>query len=249
MKKIGIITSGYLPVPASKGGAVETLDEYLLKQNENEGNFEFVIFSAFDNRAKAESAKYPKSRFVFVKNSSFIDRLDKTIFLLAKKLFKNKQSSSFRYIIKRIHFIREVGRQLNGMDLDYLLFENNATLFSALRYRDNFKKYSGKYGLHLHNVIKNSFGNDKYIMNVNRVIGVSQYINSTLKLKYPAIGDSRFKVLRNSVDSTMFLQMEGSSKFSEFREKFGIKSVILFSYSREEFPRKKVCWKQLKLLI
>jgi len=33
MKKVAIVTSGYLPVPATRGGGVEVLDEYLIKEN------------------------------------------------------------------------------------------------------------------------------------------------------------------------------------------------------------------------
>lgn len=32
--QVALITSGYMPVPASLGGAVETLDTYLIRENE-----------------------------------------------------------------------------------------------------------------------------------------------------------------------------------------------------------------------
>ena len=38
--KLAVITSGFLPVPASKGGAVETLLMNLLLENEGETDLE-----------------------------------------------------------------------------------------------------------------------------------------------------------------------------------------------------------------
>lgn len=42
--KLAIITSGYLPVPASKGGAVENLVENFIKENESKKNIDITIF-------------------------------------------------------------------------------------------------------------------------------------------------------------------------------------------------------------
>ena len=55
---IAIITSGYFPVPATLGGAVEALDENLIKQNEinkkikftdniTSANFIFICMSVY----------------------------------------------------------------------------------------------------------------------------------------------------------------------------------------------------------
>ena len=51
MKKIAIITSGALPVPATKGGGVETLVQILLEQNEKKQDFDCTVFTVSDNAA------------------------------------------------------------------------------------------------------------------------------------------------------------------------------------------------------
>ena len=45
MKNICIITQCSLPVPTVKGGAVETLVEFILKQNEIKGKYNFTVIS------------------------------------------------------------------------------------------------------------------------------------------------------------------------------------------------------------
>ena len=73
--KIAIITSGYMPVPATKGGAVETLVENILYEKEKRvDNNEFYIFTDFDIKAKQKSEKYKKSKFIWIKTPSTISR-------------------------------------------------------------------------------------------------------------------------------------------------------------------------------
>ena len=50
--KVAIITSGYLPVPASKGGAVENIVENFIIENEIEKKVNFEIFSIYDENAE-----------------------------------------------------------------------------------------------------------------------------------------------------------------------------------------------------
>ena len=49
MKNICIITQCSLPVPTVKGGAVETLVEFILKQNEIKGKYNFTVISVADD--------------------------------------------------------------------------------------------------------------------------------------------------------------------------------------------------------
>ena len=52
MKKVLIVSPGGLPIPAVKGGAVETLIEYLINENELESNFIFTVVSCENNDAR-----------------------------------------------------------------------------------------------------------------------------------------------------------------------------------------------------
>lgn len=52
MINIAIVTSGYLPVPASKGGAVENIVESWMIENEKYQKVKFTIFSIDDEKAR-----------------------------------------------------------------------------------------------------------------------------------------------------------------------------------------------------
>ena len=43
-ERVAIVTSGYLPVPATQGGGVEVLDEYLINENERGKLVDFTVF-------------------------------------------------------------------------------------------------------------------------------------------------------------------------------------------------------------
>ena len=57
--KIAFITSGLLPIPASKGGAIETLLDSFIEENErNDKNIEIVVYSIYDKDAKKNVKRF-----------------------------------------------------------------------------------------------------------------------------------------------------------------------------------------------
>lgn len=112
-KKIAIITSGYLPVPATRGGGVEVLDEYLINENEKSKLVDFIVFSSYEKMASIKAQDYSNCKIEFIKTPSYIERMDKIIYFLAKYLFKVKKNSSYRYIFQRLYFINRVSKILS----------------------------------------------------------------------------------------------------------------------------------------
>ena len=58
---ICLIMPNVFPVPATKGGAVETLATNLLLENEKEGKINFTCFSIYEKEAAELSKKDRKS--------------------------------------------------------------------------------------------------------------------------------------------------------------------------------------------
>ena len=83
---VAVITSGFLPVPATKGGAVENLVENILNENEKKKRIRFNIFSIYDEKAKLSSNKYNKTSFTFIKTPKIVVLFDKCIYFIAKKI-------------------------------------------------------------------------------------------------------------------------------------------------------------------
>lgn len=110
MKKVAIITAGVLPVPATKGGAVENLTEILLKENEKNPNFEFTLFPIHDPQAEKLSQDYKHCKFRFIKTNRLIYRIFRALRFFINRVspfyFGNQFIASWRkyfpdYEIKR----------------------------------------------------------------------------------------------------------------------------------------------------
>ena len=228
---IAIITSGYFPVPAAMGGAVETLDENLIKQNEIDKRVHFIVFSCYNDIAEKRSQNYKNSSFVFVKTPKTVCYADKIIYWTAKNILKKKKSMSYRYILQRLHYINTVAKCLKENDYDKLVVENHSTLFMALKKYNNAEKYAGRFYYHLHNVVTNDYGCKNIIGKCRKIIGVSNYINETLHDFLPEDDHNEYVVLRNRIDRERFCVNLTEIKRSNLRKKYDISEddiVFLF---------------------
>lgn len=229
---IAIITSGYFPVPAVLGGAVEALDENLIKQNEISNQVRFVVFSCYNQKASEEAAKYKNTQFEFIRIPIVIQKIDKAIYFIAKNLLRKKKSMSYRYITQRLYYINKVAKFLQKYDYDKVVVENHATLFMALKKYDNYKKYVGRYYYHLHNVVSAGYGCNEIIASCKKVIGVSNYINNTLQEFLGEKDHNDYCVLKNKIDRKQFYIELPESVKREIRNCYEIADddiVILFT--------------------
>lgn len=221
--KIAIITSGYMPVPATKGGAVETLVENIIyaKEKINDKN-EIYVFTDYDSKARKKSEKYTKSKFIYIKTPRILEFLDLIIFNFFSKIRKKKKNFSYRYIMKRLFFINKVSKNLKKNNYDKVIIENNASLFSIIKLRKNYIKYKDKYYFHLHNEILQTFGNKELIQGSKKIIGISEYINKTVLEKLEKIDKSKMKILKNCID----IERIDNDEFinDEINEKIKLKS-------------------------
>jgi glycosyltransferase involved in cell wall biosynthesis len=228
---LAIIASGFLPVPASKGGAVEALCENFLKENERQKKINIVIYSNHDTEAIEKSKKYNYSNFKFIKIAKSIEILDLIAYSFFKKIFPKRNTSSFRYIFQRLYFIIKVAKDLSKNNYDKILFENQAVQLLALKIYSNYDKYKNRFVFHVHNQITNMYGCKKYIQ-FGYNIAVSHYISNSLQA---LLGNDSIPknhtVLRNCVNEKDFSHKLSNDDRSKLLEKFGIKAnekVLLF---------------------
>ena len=87
MKKICIIVPYDYPVPAVRGGAVETLVEFLINENEKQGIFEFTVLATSSMETEELCKKYKKTVFVLYGKNIILDKILYTVFRVAKKIF------------------------------------------------------------------------------------------------------------------------------------------------------------------
>lgn len=67
MKKIAIISPGFLPIPAVEGGAVESLIHTIIEENELYHQAKLTVVSVYSEEAVKKSKKYKYTRFIFLK--------------------------------------------------------------------------------------------------------------------------------------------------------------------------------------
>ena len=168
MKKIALVSSGDLPIPAVKGGAVETLLELLVEQNEVENKVHFIVVSCNNEKAKEKSKKYANSTFLYIKKNNFIeDKVSKVTYLMNKlsKLFLHNEIPTYS------GYYRRALKKLLKENPDFVVFEGGPrpTGFFC------FTKYFNRDQLVIH--LHGNWFPSKFISNMfGRVISVSKFI-------------------------------------------------------------------------
>ena len=64
--RVCLIMPNVFPVPATKGGATETLMTNLLKENEKEGKIDFACVSVYEENAEKLSKQYQYTKFIYI---------------------------------------------------------------------------------------------------------------------------------------------------------------------------------------
>ncbi|MCG0758510.1 glycosyltransferase [Lactiplantibacillus plantarum] len=227
MKKIAFITTGYFPVPAVEGGAVESLVTALLEQNEKKEEYHFVVYSSWNQTAKIIANQYKYTDVFFIRTPQIVENLDRLVFFVVSKFFKKSKPLSYRYIFQRLWFSLKVGWSLRRERFNRVVLENTPSTFIPLRLFGNKKRYRGKYLYHLHNKISNDMGCRKLISQSSGIIGVSEFINEWFVEEFPDFNGKTYE-LKNCVTT---VATTISSNVS-IRNQWGIKSddfVILYA--------------------
>ena len=173
-----------LPVPAIKGGAVETLVEYIINENEKKHKFNFTIINVYDEKNIDNTKKYKYTKFVTVKkHNAFLNR----ILLLSYKVLKKMNI----YIPFSLEF-KDALKALKKMDKqhDFFVYEAGPTTQLPLLKKAISKE---KLLVHLH---WDGLGNEKKDKNFKCLIPVSEYISNQWKNKTNR-DDSGIRVLYN----------------------------------------------------
>ena len=167
MKKIALITSGFLPVPAINGGGVEQLCETIINQNENRSKLKIDLYTI--HHPKICNYEYENTNINSIKRNKFLSLIYKPINYVLKK---------FRIKLYFDDYINQLSNyNLEDKEYDYIIIENNMFLFKKVYLKH---KGNAKFIFHLHNDI-GDFYKPKYLSkfianNADIIITVSDYI-------------------------------------------------------------------------
>ncbi len=202
MKRIAIITPCILPVPATKGGAVEGLISRIIEDNEKYGNYIIDLFSISHDVACNYSFSYTK--LIQIQSSIFIAATDRILDKYyrtthAERATRILDSEILKAFVGRISAISE--------DYDAVIVENMmSTACKIVHYCDG--KYEFPIYFHMHNDV-DMYRCPAYTKDLVRhgvqFIAVSQYIkNRILSIDSNAL----VHVLYNGIDLSKYTRSE-----------------------------------------
>lgn len=228
---LAIVTGGFLPIPATKGGAVENLIQNYIEYNESKNNFDITIFSDYDEKAIQKCKKYKYTKVEFIKSNTIVNMADKITFFIAKNILKKENSHSYRFIFKRLNYLNQVSKKLKKKNYDKILLENHPTEYLALKWRKNYKKYENKYYYHCHNELPSTYKCKKIIDNTKKFICVSEFRLKTI-MKYLNLPKQKFEVVKNGIKQQQFKKTMSLEEKEELKQKYNIKTndkILIFT--------------------
>lgn len=221
---IAIIAPNMLPIPAIKGGAIESIIENLIIENEVYKRACFTIYSIYDEEAQKECLKYKNSKFKYIK----IDTLDAKIYEIFRKIYYKLTGKSIKN-----YYIKSVLKDINTNNYDKLIIEGDKSYVNILK--DNINGI-GIY-LHIHHDALKS-GSEEIINNCERIITVSDYIKNRTILNNK-ISEEKVIVLKNAVNINIFNKNKYKSELNRIRESLNIdKDDIIIGFTGRLIPEK-----------
>lgn len=219
---IAIISPSELPIPAVRGGAVETGIQQIIDENEY-GKEEIIVFSYYDEQASEISKKYKNTKFIYFKSQkldNILKNIIKTINFILRKLHIKIQ---FNFQIRYLDFII---KKINENKIEKVLLKNSTRFVIKLRKKCNVKVF-----LQLHNDFLNSdtYNCKKIAENSYKLIANSEYIKKRI-LTIEGIEEKKVEINKNCLNLEDYKIREADIK--KIIEKYNIctdKNVLLFS--------------------
>ena len=170
--KIAILTSGILPVPAVKGGAVENLIDFYLDYNNCHRLYDITVYSVWHPEVKNHpSLKSEVNHYVYINVTNWWARIRKYIY---KELHPH---GYYHYSIE--YFLHEIKKNIKKENFDLIIIENRPGFILSLD-----RSSDTTYFLHLHNDFLNQA--TKRAMEIydsfDRIINVSNFITNRVNL-------------------------------------------------------------------
>lgn len=224
--KILIVSPFSFPVPAIKGGAVQTLIDGIIFQNERYGKIELEVASIYDERAMEISSKFSKTKFIYYKYPKIIKNID---LLISKAISKvKKQDNGNRKFLWKIIVIHKIRKLLKKRKYDAIVLENSAYLLNILRSKSIVNKYEDKIFYHVHNVLPKRYYVDAF--KFLKCIAISNFIKKNI-VEETKILNNKVQILRNGFNNKNFTKELELEERKNIKNKLGIKEnskVLIF---------------------
>ena len=212
--KICIITSGALPVPDVKGGAIERLMTMLAEENEKYGLLDITIIGVYDKQAITVQQKFSKTKFVNLLPKeckyNIVRSWERKIRWHVREHFGYDIHFRNTYPSLVDSFIKKEGHKFD-------LFVSEGYDYEALV---TASKLYGKDKVcwHLH---MNPPSNPRIDKIYGKCVAVSEYIINKYRLQ-TANSKENTAVIFNGIDTAIFQQEVSKKEHHELRKSLGI---------------------------
>lgn len=218
--KICFIAPKNFPVPALKGGAVETLITDFIDENEKYKKNTVDVITIYDKAALTQKEKYSFTNFITFKFTTG------TFFRILSN-FKFKQNSFGDKVVNKVKAILYENRITNFLkknEYDFVITEGGHYWEYRKIYRHVAKEKSI---FHIHNLVTgNMFLNENY----QNFIGTSKFINEKF-VENEVISSQRVHLLYNGIKIENFSKDVPLKEKEEIKKKYGLKKnekIIIF---------------------
>ena len=217
--KIAIIGPSGLPIPPVKGGAIETLVDVILRENEKSNKVSIDMFTIYDEEAKIRANEYKNIKFYFLCKNKKIIRLRNKFITMFRKIFKKEFSYTYA---------QQVCKILKKDEYDKVIIEGDINLVKPIsKFINKDKIY-----LHIHHnaLEKNKDRYDIY-SRCKKIITVSDYITEVTKDSIDKSSD-KIVTMKNCINTKIFNKSLYKDERNVLRNKYNIENdeiVILFS--------------------
>lgn len=187
--RILLLTYGALPVPAVKGGAIETLLDSLIEENETHQQLELRIVSRADPAISAFNQTHTQTQIIPV------DIRERPVWWFIQKCWNKGQSlltGKRKNLIPYPELIRKTQEYLQEAEVDGVLDLNCPERIPLLR-----SFYSGKLGTYLHNDYLNPETKDgkEILQELDGVFSVCDFLNQQAqKIDFPKERSAFYRV-------------------------------------------------------
>lgn len=196
--KIAILTSGILPVPAVRGGAVENLIDFYLEYNEQHRLHDITVYSVADPGTKCHPALQSEvNHYYYIEMQSLWAKIRKAFF---KRAYAE---GYYHYSIE--YYFHEAFRHVEQQDYQMIVLENRPAYALQLA-----GKTKAKLVYHLHNDILNHQipQHQKIYDAASGIITISDYI--TQRVRTIQAEDTKCLTVLNGINVAAFSDSEQS---------------------------------------
>lgn len=216
MLKLCLIIPEYLPVPAVKGGAIETLMTNLALENTRSHKADITVVSPYDEQAKAVAPHDPFTHFMYIPPIG----TERRILCKYSKGPFNRIMHSQRFISDA--YYEDVLKQIRKDTYDAIIFEGGP----AAGYSSYGKLFGNRLFYHLHYCPDQSFINYCF----SNVLSVSQFATNCWN-KYSIGKHASAQIVRNGEPLESYWKTISLGEREQLRKRLGIQPtdfVVLY---------------------